>query len=179
VLADGRAVFRLEPTKSNFPTRDLAGVCLARAHLAELALFLHGSVITASLETMFYPPLPQVLDKRRFKVESLLAYNNNCAGCGLEMTLPHGPSYQIFQAISIGIKDIRIGDVEIRSAFQSGRSHIYACFSEFLTSNARFASGGWSDSFIPFFFHFAQIYHVTCKHSRGKDVDFFLRNSIA
>jgi hypothetical protein len=140
-----------------------------RLRLVELARFLRSCVITASVHTFQFPPLPPSMDREtrtRTKFESLLKYDNKCAGCGTELTLPSEGTVAPSQVISVGMKDIRIGDTLSRLDFSDNRRYIYECFSA-LTGPGW---GCWSESFVPFFFHFAQLYHPECKRRRGKAI---------
>jgi hypothetical protein len=167
---DGGVIFELV-SSTNMPGNEvLARIHQARSHLAELALFIRSCVITASVHTFNYPPFPPSTSPEimiRTKYKSLLTFNNCCAGCGTELRLLNGESMEPSNAISIGVKDIRMGDTIVRSSVSDNRSHIYTCFSEFIRSS--YFAGGWSQSFGPFFFHFARLYHIECKDRRGKN----------
>lgn len=169
--ANGGVIFELMSLQALPGDEVLAQSQCARSRLAELALFVRSSVITASVHTFQFPPFPSSMYPEiriRTKFESLLRYDNICAGCGTELRLPSDETIELSQVISVFVKDIRIGHSLLRSGFSDNRRYIYECFSDFTADSRRWLAGGWSESFIPFFFHFAQLYHPECKVKRGK-----------
>lgn len=145
-----------------------------RLLFAELALFLRGSVISAVFNTwqlLVFPRSQKTKDRQRTKFQSLINWKSTCAVCGKELELPAGELP--YRALSVGMKDIRLGSFLSRSGVSDNRGDVYGCFSS-LTSGMHAGWLGevedrWSHSLGPFFFYFAGLYHPECKLFREKE----------
>jgi len=139
-----------------------------RTLVAELALFVHGSVVSAITGTLQLFSLPNTHQDRHrstAKFESLLKWKDTCAVCGTSLSLPEGelPS-GAHSLISIGMRDIRMGNYQARSTVSANRGDVYFCFAEFVSGDI-----GWSHGLGPYFFYFGELYHRSCKPFRGKE----------
>jgi hypothetical protein len=127
--------------------------------VAELALFLHGSVINAA--SLGLPPASTLQDRRLYDFQRMLEWDDSCTVCKGKLELPSQPSRRM---LSIGIRDIRLGNPVVRMAVSNNRADVYDCFVEF-TRKRPFVQISQ-----PFFFYFACLYHPWCKAKRGRGI---------
>jgi hypothetical protein len=130
-----------------------------RPLLAELALFLRGSVINAA--ALGLPPASTTQDLRLYTFRRMLEWDDSCTFCKGKLELPSQASRRM---LSIGVKDIRQGNPIVRMAVSKNRGDVYDCFVEFARKKP------FVQISQPFFFYFACLCHPWCKAKRGKFV---------
>jgi hypothetical protein len=131
-----------------------------RRLLTELALFVHGCAINAVSSTL--RTVPTRSDQQLYSFKRLLKWNDHCSICDLELRLPR--EWELTRRIlSVGVRDIRLGDVVIRSEVSNNRADVYECLVEFVS---RYRPVDLSPLF---FFYFAELYHPACQPRRGKE----------
>jgi hypothetical protein len=89
-------------------------------------------------------------------------WKNKCATYAAPLTLP-ATGDLLRKHISVGIKDMRVGNHRIRSAISQNRQNIYGCFISLIRECA-------SPAFAVLFFYFSDLHHPACKHDRGKHI---------
>jgi hypothetical protein len=129
----------------------------------ELATFIRGTVAHATSITVNRFKLSDSPHRHHLQIYSLLSYDNLCDVCGHPITLC--PDDQVWDVVSVSMRDPRVGSVIERSGISNNRRDVYGCFSNFMKDSEHYWYG---DILGPVFFYFAGLCHRECKPMRGK-----------
>jgi len=120
------------------------GLVLTQRHrrhslITELAIFLRGCVINAAMTTKrTHLYADNISVPKPFEI--LLSWKNTCTLCGGLLRVPKEDAGR--RALSVGVKDIRIGNRIARSEVSTKRLDIYDCLSEFTVQWVHFGASG-------------------------------------